>query len=93
MKTCTMNNAKKAMDEIAVDQIDNVSGGYIYHNEETGKYEVINDKTWETIVSVKDKDTAWKYCVSCGFSPANASKFVVDNCRAQKNKAAGSAEA
>ena len=93
MKTCTMNNAKKAMDEIAVAQIDSVSGGYIYHNEETGKYEVINDKTWETVVSVNDKDTAWKYCVSCGLSPANASKFVVDYCRGLKNKAAGSAEA
>ena len=87
MKTCTMNNAKKAMDEIAVDQIDNVSGGYIYHNEETGKYEVINDKTWETIVSVKDKDTARKYCLSCGLNPSNASKFVVEYARGLKNTA------
>ena len=88
MKTCTMNNAKKAMDEIAVDQIDSVSGGYIYHNEETGKYEVINDKTWETVISVKDKDTARKYCLSCGLSPVNASKSVVEYARGLKNTAA-----
>ena len=88
MKTYTLNNEKKAIEELGADQLDNVSGGYIYYNEETGKYEVINDKTWETVVSVNSYDTAWKYCTSCGFSPSKASKFVVDYCRDSLKKAA-----
>lgn len=87
MKNYNYENEKKAMKELGADQLDSVCGGYIYFNEETGKYEVINDKTWETVVSVKDYDTARRYCLACGLNTSKASKSVVDYCRNQLNKA------
>jgi hypothetical protein len=87
MKTYRLNNEKKAMKELGADQLDNVAGGYVYYNEETGKYEVIKDSTWETVASVKDYDTAWRYCIARGYNPSKVSKSVVDYCRGLLNKA------
>lgn len=60
MKTNKMNNENNAMTEIGVDQIDNVSGGYIYYNEQEGVYEVINC-IGEVIATFKDRYDAIDY--------------------------------
>ena len=71
--------------EIKSENLNNVAGGYIYFNEETGMYEIINDKTWETERSIRDKKTAWAYNLAKGYSPNYASKSVVELCRNQLN--------
>lgn len=81
MKTNTLDNGKETMMELGADQIDNISGGFIYYNEETDKYEIINDKTWKTVISVMDYDSARALCIGLGYSTATASKSVVDLCR------------
>lgn len=85
MKTCTLNNEKKAINELGADQLENVSGGYIYYNEETDLYEIINDKTWKTVISLRDYDSARACCLGLGFNSATASKAVVDYCRGLHN--------
>ena len=74
--TDILNNDKKAIKEISADQIGNVSGGFIYLNKDTGMYEVINDKTWETVICVKDERSARVCCNAKGFNTSRASKSV-----------------
>ena len=82
--TDILNNEKKAIKaikEISADQIGNVSGGFIYLNKDTGMYEVINDKTWETVICVKDERSARVCCNAKGFNTSRASKSVLEDCR------------
>jgi hypothetical protein len=81
-----MNNEKKAITRLIPDELGTVTGGYVCFNEETKMYDVIDDKTWETRISVKNPDSA-KTCSTClGNSPVIVPKSLVDSSRESLKK-------
>lgn len=81
-----MNNEKKAITGLDPADLGTVTGGYVCFNEETKMYEVIDDKTWETRISVKNLDSA-KTCSTClGSSPIIVPKSLVDSSRENRKK-------
>ena len=50
------------MKELNIDQLDQISGGVIYYNEQDGVYEVIDDSSYNVRASYKDINDALIYC-------------------------------
>lgn len=73
MMTYTLNNEKKSLTELNFEDLDAVSGGYIFetmYKAEVNGYEVIDDKTGDVVERFRDCEhwEARKYAREHGYS-------------------------